>query len=255
MSKKYKVLLVFLVLIVIFISVLGIIGGIRFYKLSKIISANKEKAELNNYILRTKIKYNDKDSNVTAYYKDGVGKVVTSNGSYTWSDGTEAYYIDEETQTAYVLDINNSQSIAGYDMFMSMIPGYRKVLTRMKVALNIKNEITTEKIGNKEYTVITIFDEDAKKTIWVDNDSKLVTKAVMEFAAGTKVEYEYTVDFNKVNSINISKPSFSSYVLKSDISEIETKVNEGIVSYITGENNGETVENSNTVSEVVNTAE
>lgn len=254
MSKKYKVLLVLLIIVVVFILVMGIVGGIRFYNLRKIIKANNEKAELNNYTMRTVIKSSGSASNITVYYRDGVGKIVSTNGAYTWSNGQEAYYIDESTETAYILDVNNATNLAGYDMFMSMIPGYKGIFSSIKVALNIKNEFKSQMIDGKEYIVITTFENEVKKTIWINDDTKTIAKAQIEFSGGTKIDYEYSLEFGKVSNINIAKPALSSYTIKKDLSGFQSDISQDLITYITGEKVNEEAEVSNGV-EVNNTNE
>ena len=39
------------------------------------------------------------------YYKDGIGKMITSDGKLTWTDGKEAYLIDNKSWTPFKKNI------------------------------------------------------------------------------------------------------------------------------------------------------
>ena len=108
MNKKFLFLLFFIFLIIIIGMIFGIITIYRFSILQDISRKINDNIKKDNYHMTTTVTSDDGTTNTTeAFYRNNVGKLVASNGIYTWADGEYAYMVDEEKKTVYLLNINN----------------------------------------------------------------------------------------------------------------------------------------------------
>ena len=177
MNKKF----VFFVLFIFLIIVIGLIFGIftiyRFSIVQDISRKIEDNLKKDNYHMLTSV--TDFDGNTTkteAFYRDDVGKLIASNGVYTWADGEFAYMIDEEKKEAFILNIKNENiGLVSYDMFATVIPGYKSTIwNKLLIAGNYKNTIKKTKLENRDCFIIKIVED----SIPVDKMCVMVQKEV-----------------------------------------------------------------------------
>lgn len=214
MSKKLK----FLIILITIIVCIGLFCGIRAIRniiiLNKSISKLEENIEKDNYYLKTTVKIKDDTSSTEVFYKDGIGKNVTTSGIYTWIDGEKAYMIDEENKKAYVMEISDENSIVlvSNKMFASLIPGYSKNLfERFTMAGNLENSIKSEKVNNEKCYKITVKEGEATKSVWVTKSRAFPIKAEIRFSNGDVFEYEYDLKFFITKLKDVELPDLSEY--------------------------------------------
>ncbi len=212
MSTKSKII----ISICIIITIIGLICGIRaiknFYVIEKIHNSIQSNVEKDNYYLITDIKYNDTTSITKTFYKNGVGKMIAENGVYTWTDGKNAYMVDEENKTIYSLSFDNSIGLVSNEMFASLIPGYGKNLfERFCLSANLKNSIKTDTIDDKKCYKIKISEKNYTKTYWIEKNSNKTLKAKLEFNDGNYYEYDYKLQFGVTKTKDIELPDISEY--------------------------------------------
>lgn len=212
MSKKFK----FIIAIFVLISIIGLICGIRaiknFYVVEKIYNSIQGNVERDNYYLRTEIKHNEENSVTKIYYKDGIGKMVAENGIYTWTNGKDAYLVDEENKTLHILKLEESLGLVSNEMFASFIPGYGKnVFERFIMAASLQNKVKSDKIDNKKCYKIQIREENYIKTYWIEKNSNKPIKAKIEFSDGNIYEYNYQLQFNVTKIKDIELPDITEY--------------------------------------------
>lgn len=212
MGKKFK----FIIAIFVLISIIGLICGIRaiknFYVVEKIYNSIQGNVERDNYYLRTEIKHNEENSVTKIYYKDGIGKMVAENGIYTWTNGKDAYLVDEENKTLHILKLEESLGLVSNEMFASFIPGYGKnVFERFIMAASLQNKVKSDKIDNKKCYKIQIREENYIKTYWIEKNSNKPIKAKIEFSDGNIYEYNYQLQFNVTKIKDIELPDITEY--------------------------------------------
>lgn len=218
MGKKYTTLFIIIILAIILFAALGIMTIYRFVILQKVIAKNNSNAEINNYRLVSKLTIgeNSEPSSLTAYYKDGVGKIVVSNGLYTWSNGDRAYLVDDYNRIAYTQTIANATNLASYNYFMSSIPGYNSLSTRLKMAISWKNKVKKVELDGQKCYMISKKEDAVEKTVWVNRNNGKVIKAVLSFTEGMEYTYEFDIQFNVTTVADIALPNISDYSIKSE---------------------------------------
>lgn len=214
MSKKLK----FLIILVIVIACIGLLCGIRgirnFVILNNVINNLGSNIEKDNYYLKTTMQIGDTTSETEAYYKEGIGKNVSSKGIYTWTDGTKAYMIDESKKEVYVMSISdeNSMALVSNEMFISLIPGYSKnTFERFTIAGSLENKIKSEKLNGEKCYKISIKEGEAIKSIWVTKSRAFPVKAEIEFSNGDIFKYEYDLKFFITKLKDVELPDLSEY--------------------------------------------
>ena len=212
MSKKTKVLIGLLITILLIGLVFGITTIVRFCKLQSILSVVKENVDKNNFYMKTTI-INKGISQITeTYYKEGVGKFVSDDGTYIWFDGTNAYSIDEENKIAVILNSNEIIGVINNESFASLYPGYTDgFLKRLMIAGDFSNKFKTEYHNGKKCTVITIKEDEYTKTFWITKDLKSLVKAEMNFSNGDSFEYKYDLMFHSTQIRDIKLPDITEY--------------------------------------------
>lgn len=212
--SKIKIILIFIVIaILIFFLVIGINSISRLRVLNMILDKANLNIDKDNYSLKTSCKIGDSVTETNAYYRNGVGRFVASNGIYTWTDGKDAYMIDDENKIIYVLKIENSPEIlVSSDMFAYLIPGYNEGLFgKIKITGNMFNKFSTEKINDEDcYKIITNEDKFIKTT-WISKKSLNPVKAKIQFQAGDPIEYEYDLKFVATKISSITLPNLEEY--------------------------------------------
>lgn len=216
MNKKFLFLLFFIFLIIIIGMIFGIITIYRFSILQDISRKINDNIKKDNYHMTTTVTSDDGTTNTTeAFYRNNVGKLVASNGIYTWADGEYAYMVDEENKTVYLLNINNENiGLVSYSMFASVVPGYNNtIIERLFLAGNLNNKIKKSKLNDKDCFMIKIIDEKYNKTVWIDMVNAIPIKAEIEFDNGSKISYDYIIKFNETRLKDIELPSIDDYTL------------------------------------------
>lgn len=221
MNKVKKLFIIIIVIFLIFCLFLGIKAIVNYNKLRSIINKQIEYIDKDNYSLKTNIKNGEKKSETMSYYRKGIGRQVAENGIYTWTDGKDAYMIDEVNKVVYVLDIKkNSEMLVSSDKFAYLIPGYNeKFFKKLKICGNLFNSIKSESIGEEECYKITVQEEKYKKVIWVSKKNYVPIKATMEFPSGELFEYTYDLRFTSTKITSIEMPDLDDY----KIVDYETK--------------------------------
>lgn len=214
MSKKFK----FLIVLIVIILAIGFFCGIRAIRnmviLNKTISKLEENIEKDNYYLKTTVKIKEEISSTEVFYKEGIGKNVTSSGIYTWVDGKDAYMVDEENKKIYPMGISEESSklLVSNEMFMSLIPGYSKnIFERFAMIGNLENNIKSEKVNNEKCYKITVKEGEATKSVWVTKSRAFPIKAEIRFSNGDVFEYEYDLKFFITKLKDVELPDLSEY--------------------------------------------
>ncbi len=216
MSKKLKIGLIFLLILIIIAFILGVIAIYRFTLIQSIFKKVDENIAINNYYLKTTVTDGNNDSETEAFYKDGVGKCVTSNGLYSWVDGKNAYLVDETNKKIYTLDINdeNSITLVSNDMFSSVIPGYNKnIFQRFLLACDLKTKIKSVKLDGQACYMIITNENNIVKTVWIDKENKNPIKAELGNKNESLLKYNYELKFNSTNLEDIKLPNVRNYTI------------------------------------------
>lgn len=211
MKKIFKVILI-LILIIGFIFGIGTI--VKFIKLSNIYNqVNKHTAMFDSFYLKTTLtKSTGENASTEAYYRNGVGKLVSSNGIYTWTDGKKAYIVDEKNTTIYTLSLENNIALVSYNMFCAPIQGYNyDIISRFFLAGDVNTTIEKEKVDENDCYFIKTKEKDAIKKVWIDKLTGKIKKAEIDFSNGDIFNYEYELYFNSVESIDVALPDIAGY--------------------------------------------
>lgn len=211
---KDKLLKIFIILVIVFLIFCFITGISAIYKMivfNKIFENMENKISFNNYYMKMTSK-EDKESNLEIYYKNGIGKLVTSNGFYTWTDGTEAYLINEESKEYYKMTLDDLGLISD-EAVASMIPGYSETkVGRMLLAGKITTSVKTEKVNGFKYYKIKTEDENQQKVIWLNKDTLLPSEVRLK-VGNEEFVYNYEIKFENIKSEEVAKPNLEEYTL------------------------------------------
>jgi len=213
MSKLKIFLICICTVLLLFFLIIGINSIIRVNILNKIVNKAIQNIEKDNYSLKTTCKTGDSKTETIAYYRNGIGRYVAENGIYTWTDGKDAYLVDEDNKNIYILNIEKSpEMLVGNDMYAYLIPGYnKKFFEKMKIVGNMFNSFSTDKINDVECYKIKINEDKYIKTTWISKKSLQPVKALMEFQTGEPLEYEYELKFTSVKISSIEMPNLDDY--------------------------------------------
>ncbi len=139
------------------------------------------------------------------YYKDGVGKMITSDGKSTWTDGKEAYLIDNKSNEIQNLDFNSPMLISN-EYVGSFVPGYSKDLFgKILLAGNLNTFIKIEKYENIKCYVIHTYENNIEKTIFFAYNNLLPIQANIKIG-NIEQKYLYNITFDETTSEDIRKP-------------------------------------------------
>lgn len=227
MSKKLVLGIIVTIVILIIGLSFGITTIVKFCKLQSIISNIKEDIAKDNYYIKIKTTYNGNTTSETeTFYKEGIGKLVSETGTYTWTDGNEAYYIDENQKKARKLSLENDiQLLVTNTKLASLYPTVsKKVFQRFVLIGKPENKIRTVKEDGKKYTYIEIKEENYTKSYWLDKNRDILVKAKLELASGEIYEYEYEIKYHATKLRDVELPDLSTYT----ILEIEEEKSEEI---------------------------
>ncbi len=215
MGKKIGKAIILILIIIAFI--LGIVAIYRFTIIQSIFKKINENIAINNYYLKTTFTDGNNGSETETFYKDGIGKCITSNNLYSWADGKDAYLVDEDNKKIYVLDINDRKSsitLASSDMFSSVIPGYNKnVFQRFLLACDLKTKIKSVKPDKQECYMIETSENGISKTVWIDKENKNPVKAELRNRNQSLLKYNYELKFNTTNLDDIKLPNMKDYTI------------------------------------------
>ena len=222
MSKKIKFLIGLILFFVVIGFVFGTITLIRFYKLQTIWSKVNENVEKNNFNMETIITNKGVTIKTKTYYKDGIGKFVSHDGTYIWFDGMKAYSVDEENKIAKSITDIESVAIPYKESFASLYPGYTfNFFERLMLAGNIENVIKTDYYNGEKVTFISIKNEEYTKSYWITKDFANLIKAEIRFSNGDVYEYKYDINFHTTKLKDVELPDFSDYTMQKNENSIE----------------------------------
>lgn len=216
MSKKLKFGLIILLILIIIAFALGIIAVYRFALIQSIFKKVDENIAINNYYLKTIFTDGNNSSETEAFYREGIGKCITSNNLYSWVKGKNAYLVDEENKKAYILDINNEKDITlvSNDMFSSVISGYNKnIFQKFLIACNLKTSIKSVKLDGLACYMITTTENNIIKTVWIDKENKNPVKAELGNKNESLLTYIYELKFNSTSIEDVKLPNLRDYTI------------------------------------------
>lgn len=224
MSKKLILGIVVSILIVIIGFTFGISTIVKFCKLQSIISNIKEDIAKDNYYIKIKSTYNGNTSETETFYKEGVGKLVSESGVYTWTDGETAYLIDENQKSAQKLSTeDNIQLLVTSTRLASLYPTISKnVFQRFILMGSPENKIKTIEEDGEKYTYIEIKEENYTKSYWLEKDRDILVKAKLELSSGDVYEYEYEIKYHATKLKDVELPDLSTYTV-SEIGETNSE--------------------------------
>lgn len=210
MDKK-KIQKIILIIIVSIFFIFGCFAIYKFTIINKIFNKMKEYISKNNY--RITITYSDDENNkMEIYYKDGIGKFLTSTGVYTWTDGKEAYVVDDENKEYYNESLESSILISN-EAIASMIPGYSKtILQRFFLAGDFKTSVKLKNYDEIKFYVIETNEDKKEKRVWFKEDTLLPSQISVKLG-NFEQTYYYNIKFNVVTSEDVKKPNLDEYKL------------------------------------------
>lgn len=220
MSKKTKVLICLTLVLVVIGLVFGTITIYRFIKIQKILSRVEENVAKNNFYMETTIINKGTTKKTQTYYRDGVGKFVSVDGTYTWFDGEKAYIVDEENELIKNIPEDENIAIITEKSFASLYPCFNNnFFGRLMFAGNLNNKIKTQGYNGKKCTVIEVNENEYTKYFWITKDLSELVYAKVEFSNGDIYEYKYDIKFHSTKLKDIELPDFSKYTTVEDSNE------------------------------------
>lgn len=210
-DKKLKIVLPISIILIITFFVIGFSSLYKMIIFYNMFEKMGEKISLENYYMKM-ISKEDTESNIEIFYKDGIGKILTSNGSYTWTDGKEAYLVIEENKTIYKLD-EEAPGLISREAVGSMLPGYSKnMFGRCLLAGKITTSIKTENVGNFSYYKIKTMEDNKEKIIWINKETMIPSEIKLKTET-QDIYYQYEITFEGVKNIDVEKPNLELYTL------------------------------------------
>lgn len=217
MSKKKKVLIGFILVVVLIGFVFGIITITRFCKLQSIWSKVNDNIEKNNFNMETTVTNKGVTIKTQTYYKDGIGKFVSHDGTYIWFDGKKAYSVDEKNKIVTSITDIERATLPYKESFASLYPGYGyNFFERLTLAGNLNNTIKSDHYNGEKVIFISIINENYTKSYWITKEYKELVKAEMSFANGDVYEYKYDMNFHTTKLKDIELPDFSDYTIQKE---------------------------------------
>ena len=205
---KEKILKILIIAILIIFFIIGCSTIYKFFIINKIFNKMQEYVAIDNYHMKI-IDSDDENGTSEVYYKNGIGKYITSTGIYTWTDGKDAYLINEESKKAQKADLDSSLFISN-EFVGSMVPGYSKTLVqKIFLAGALDTSVKVKDYDGIKYYIITT-NENQKKTIWFSYNTLVPSQATIEIG-DLKKTYNYEITFNKVRDVDVEKPNLEEY--------------------------------------------
>ena len=219
MSKKIKFLIILIITLVIIGLIFGISTIVRFSKLQSIWSRVNENIEKENYYMETIIVNKGVTTKTQTYYKDGVGKFVSQNGTYIWFDGKNAYSVNEAEKTMNMLNPEEEIGVVYKESFATLYPGFSyNLFDKIMFAGNLSNVIKTQYYNGQKCIMIEIKEDMYTKTYWITDDFKNLVQAKLSFTNGDVYEYKYDIKFHTTKLSDIELPNVSEYVIVDNVS-------------------------------------
>ena len=178
MSKKIKFLIILIIVLVIIGLIFGISTIVRFSKLQSIWSRVNENIEKENYYMETTIVNKGVTTKTKTFYKDGIGKFVSQNGTYIWFDGNNAYSVNETEKTMNMLNPEEEIGVVYKESFATLYPGFSyNLFEKIMLAGNLLNVIKTQYFNGQKCIMIEIKEDMYTKTYWITDDFKYLVQA------------------------------------------------------------------------------
>lgn len=214
MRKKMKFLIGLIITLILIGFVFGIATIYRFCKLQKIWSRVEQNVEKDNFYMETTIVNKGTSKKTQSYYKEGIGKFVSQDGSYIWFNGANAYSIDETNKLASILNPEEAIGVVYKESFASLYPGYEEgFFGRLMFAGDLSNKIKSGNYNGQKCTVIIVEEENYTKTYWITKDFSNLVQAKMEFSNGDVYEYKYDIKFHSTRLKDVELPDISEYTV------------------------------------------
>ena len=212
MSKKIKFLIILIIVLVIIGLIFGISTIVRFSKLQSIWSRVNENIEKENYYMETTIVNKGVTTKTKTYYKDGIGKFVSQNGTYIWFDGNNAYSVNETEKTMNMLNPEEEIGVVYKESFATLYPGFSyNLFEKIMLAGNLSNVIKTQYFNGQKCIMIEIKEDMYTKTYWITDDFKNLVQAKITFTNGDVYEYKYDIKFHTTKLSDVELPNITDY--------------------------------------------
>ena len=212
MSKKIKFLIILIIVLVIIGLIFGISTIVRFSKLQSIWSRVNENIEKENYYMETTIVNKGVTTKTKTYYKDGIGKFVSQNGTYIWFDGNNAYSVNETEKTMNMLNPEEEIGVVYKESFATLYPGFSyNLFEKIMLAGNLLNVIKTQYFNGQKCIMIEIKEDMYTKTYWITDDFKNLVQAKITFTNGDIYEYKYDIKFHTTKLSDVELPNITDY--------------------------------------------
>lgn len=212
MSKKIKFLIILIIVLVIIGLIFGISTIVRFSKLQSIWSRVNENIEKENYYMETTIVNKGVTTKTKTYYKDGIGKFVSQNGTYIWFDGNNAYSVNETEKTMNMLNPEEEIGVVYKESFATLYPGFSyNLFEKIMLAGNLSNVIKTQYFNGQKCIMIEIKEDMYTKTYWITDDFKNLVQAKISFTNGDVYEYKYDIKFHTTKLSDVELPNITDY--------------------------------------------
>lgn len=207
--SKNKLLKILVIIILVLFFMIGCYTLYKFIIINKIFNKMQEYVYIGNYYMKV-TNSEEESGTMEIYYKDGIGKMIMSNDIYSWTDGTEAYLVDEENKKIQTLDMDSSFLISN-EYVGSMVPGYSKnIWQKFLLAGKMSTSVKVQKYDTIRYYVITTNENDVKKVIWFKYTDLLPSQAKINVGEYEQTYY-YDISFEKVTDEEVKKPNIQEY--------------------------------------------
>ena len=148
------------------------------------------------------------------YYKNGVGKFVSQNGTYIWYDGNKAYSVNENEKTMNMLNPDEEIGVVYKESFATLYPGYSyNWFDKIMLAGNLSNTIKTQHFNGQKCIMIEIKNDMYTKTYWITDDFKELVQAKIAFTNGDVYEYKYHIKFHTTKLKDVELPNITDYTI------------------------------------------
>lgn len=211
---KRKILKIFIIIIAMLFFIIGCFSIYKFIIIRKIFNKMEEYVALENFYMEITSANNDSITQ-KVYYKDGIGKLINYDGTYTWTDGKEAYLVDDENKKIQTVNWETPTLISN-EYVGSMIPGYSKsFIETFILAGDLNTSVKIKDYEKIKYYVITTEEKGITKTIWFLYDTLIPSQITVKIADIAETYY-YDITFENVEEKSIQKPNVNEYTLEKE---------------------------------------
>lgn len=225
----YKILIAVLILLIILCFIWGIEAIYKITVLNKIFKNMESKIAFENYYMKM-ISNDDDSKTMEIFYKNGTGKLVTSDGTYTWTDGKSAYLVNEEKKFAYELS-DTDLGLISNEVVASMLPGYSKSkFGKILLAGKLTTKIRSQNIDNQKYYCITTVDDKVQKNIWINKETLLPSEIITKIGEN-EISYNFEISFDTIKNEQVLKPNLDGYEIqkKENNKTTENSINKDLI--------------------------